>query len=231
MAEGWKSLDKVYLDPYRVWQGVKSELKELDRKKLGDAKFIQAFARKLLEVESLLDTVNMAQWLRQEDKIPEYEDLLSQAERLEWVRAKPKLTGTPWENFKNFLTRLSEEYFEMSKTGTEGGFDKVENARKKCTYCNKPNHLEEDCLTKKRDNKQNSGDDKRACFQCGKEGHLKKDCKAPKLKSGGGDKRGASGGGNARANHNQNKHQSQPCQSDQDTFSNYLRPRDCRWCG
>ena len=32
---------------------------------------------KILEAESLLEAVGMAHWLRQGDKIPEYEDLLT----------------------------------------------------------------------------------------------------------------------------------------------------------
>ena len=39
-----------------------------------------------MDAESLLDSVGMAHWLRQEDKVPEYEDMLTKAELLEWVR-------------------------------------------------------------------------------------------------------------------------------------------------
>ena len=50
---------------------------------------------KLLDAENLLETVGMVHWLRQDDKIPEYEDMLSMTEKLEWVKLKPSLTGTP----------------------------------------------------------------------------------------------------------------------------------------
>ena len=57
---------------------------------------MMALVNKILDAESLLESVNMVHWLRQEDKLPEYEDMLSKSERLEWVRLKPKLAGTPW---------------------------------------------------------------------------------------------------------------------------------------
>ena len=94
---------------------MKVELKKLERKK-----YMQALYRQMLEADVLLTGVGMAQWLRHEDKIPEYEDLLSKSEKLEWVRAKPALIGTPWENFMAFLKKLSEEYEAMSKVGTDG---------------------------------------------------------------------------------------------------------------
>ena len=50
---------------------------------------------KLLDAENLLETVGMVHWLRQDDKIPEYEDMLSMTEKLELVKLKPSLTGTP----------------------------------------------------------------------------------------------------------------------------------------
>ena len=114
----WEKLDKRFLDPTRVWRGVKADLRSLDRSKMGDCKYMQALVSKLLDAESLLESVNMVHWLRQEDKIPEYEDLLTKQEKLEWVRMKPKLTGTPWENFRAFLVKIRDEYEEIAKTGT-----------------------------------------------------------------------------------------------------------------
>ena len=112
----WENLDKKFLDPSRVWKGVKADLKSLDRGKLGDCKYMVALVSKLLDAESLLETVNMVHWLRQEDKIPEYEDLLTKSEKLEWVRMKPTLSGTPWENFREFLLKMRDEYEEIAKT-------------------------------------------------------------------------------------------------------------------
>ena len=40
------------------------------------------------------------------DKIPEYEDFLTKTEKLEWIRSKPAMRGTPWENFKQFLSNM-----------------------------------------------------------------------------------------------------------------------------
>ena len=78
-------------------------MNSLDRGKLGDSKYMVALVNKILDAESLLGTVGMVHWLRQEDKIPQYEDMLSKSEKLEWVRLKPKLAGTPWENLKLFF--------------------------------------------------------------------------------------------------------------------------------
>ena len=82
----------------------------MDRKKLGNLKYIAELVSRLVDAENLLDTVGMVQWLRQEDKIPEYEDMLIDSERLEWVKMKPTLSGTPWENFK-----MRDLYEEVSK--------------------------------------------------------------------------------------------------------------------
>ena len=70
-------LDDTFLDPAIVWKGVKADLKRLDRKKLGEAKYMVSLVNKLMDAEILLETVGMVHWLRQEDKIPEYEDFLS----------------------------------------------------------------------------------------------------------------------------------------------------------
>ena len=64
----------------------------MDRKKLGKGAYMVQLVSKILEAESLLEAVGMAHWLRQEDKIPEYEDLLTDQEKLEWVRKKTRLT-------------------------------------------------------------------------------------------------------------------------------------------
>ena len=82
----WEKLDKKFLDPTKVRKGVKKDLASLNRKKLGDTKYLVSMVDKLLDAESLLDSVGMAHWLRQEDKVPEYEDMLTKAELLEWVR-------------------------------------------------------------------------------------------------------------------------------------------------
>ena len=108
LAAVWEKLDKRFLDPSRVWKGVKADLRSLDRKKLGNLKYIAELVSRLVDAENLLDTVGMVQWLRQEDKIPEYEDMLIDSERLEWVKMRPTLSGTPWENFKSFLLKMRD---------------------------------------------------------------------------------------------------------------------------
>ena len=80
-----EKLDNKFLDSARVWKGVKSDLKSLDRGKLGNGQYMMALVSKLLDAEHLKDTVGMVQlvhWLRQEGKIPEYEDLLTETEKL-----------------------------------------------------------------------------------------------------------------------------------------------------
>ena len=114
--------------------------------------YVVALVNKLLDAESLLETVNMVHWLRQEDKIPEYEDFLSRNEKLEWVRLKPKLTGTPWENFKQFLIKMRDEYEDMARTGTvdlaeERQLVKVDK-QLRCSICKKKGHGEDTCWSK-----------------------------------------------------------------------------------
>ena len=149
LAQAWEKLDKQFLDPHKVWKGVKKDLQGLNRKKLGDTKYVVSLVDKLLDAESLLDTVGMAHWLRQEDKIPEYEDFLTKNELLEWVRIKPKLSGTSWENFKEFLIKLRDEYEEMTKAGT-GDVEEISDTAKGCEVCKSGGrswrtHTEGDC--------------------------------------------------------------------------------------
>ena len=142
LGQVWDKLDKQYLDPTRVWKGVKTDLKTLDRKKLGNAKYMIHLVSKILDAESLLESVGMVHWLRQEDKIPEYEDLLTEIEKLEWVRKKTKLTGTPWEKFKKFLVEMRDEYEEIAKIGTVDTEEKP-GKEQVCDFCKKRNHTEE----------------------------------------------------------------------------------------
>ena len=76
----------------RVWKGVKSDLLSLDRKKLGKAKYMVDLVNKLMDAEVLLESVGMVHWLRQEDKIPEYEDFLNQDVRC--MAGCPNLAAT-----------------------------------------------------------------------------------------------------------------------------------------
>ena len=55
----WEKLDQQFLDPARVWKGVKADLRSLDRKKLGDRKYMVGLVSKILDAESLLQTVGM----------------------------------------------------------------------------------------------------------------------------------------------------------------------------
>ena len=136
----WEKLDKKFLDPARVWKGIKSDLASLDRKKLGNCKYMVELVSKLLDAESLLDSVGLVHWLRQEDKIPEYEDLLNKDEMMEWLRMKPSLIGTPWENFKAFLLKTCDLYEEYERCGTKPMDDSVSNVSRRCTICKKANH-------------------------------------------------------------------------------------------
>ena len=130
-----------------IQAGSGKELKLISKvwteKKLGYLKYITELVSRLVDAENLLDTVGMVQWLRQEDKIPEYEDMLIDSERLEWVKMKPSLSGTPWENFKAFLLKMRDWYEEVSKTGTHDFESEVDsNTKKSCDYCNRKGHLE-----------------------------------------------------------------------------------------
>ena len=222
LSSVWEKLDKKFLDPSRVWKSVKQDLSSLDRKKLGKTKYMVELVNKLLDSEALLETVGMVHWLRQEDKIPEYEDYLSQEELLEWVRLKPKLSGTPWENFKSFLLKMKDEYEELSKAGTaDYGIDKFRSSEK-CEHCGRKGHVVSDCWKKKSEAKDTgTGDSKKKCWRCGSKDHLSKDC---------GESADHSSNSN-RSKDKSSKKSAHRVMKDQDTFSNYLRARDCRWCG
>ena len=209
----WDKLDKKFLDPTRVWKGVKADLATLDRKKLGDRKYMAQLVGKILDAENLLESVGMVHWLRQEDKIPEYEDMLSRSERLEWVRSKPTMTGTPWENLKKFMIRMRDEYEEIAKTGTTE-FEEEKQKEKKCTFCKKDNHLVEDCRLRKSGGKRS--EDKKECFLCGSDEHLARNCP------------NKPGQANNKLSTKKNKKDDN---ADQESYSNYLRVKDCRWCG
>ena len=90
-------------------------------------------------------------------------------EKLEWVKLKPSLTGTPWGNFKTFLTKMRQLYDEIAKTGTTE-LDDYESKQKKCEHCKRKNHSADQCRFK-----PNSGG-KRKCYLCGSEDHLSPDC-------------------------------------------------------
>ena len=224
----WEKLDKKFLDPARVWKGVKSDLLSLDRRKLGKTRYMVDLVNKLMDAEVLLETVGMVHWLRQEDKIPEYEDFLNQDELLEWVRLKPKLTGTPWENFKNFLLKMKAEYEELSKAGTvEHDRDQVkEKGGVKCDYCGRPGHTEAGCWKKKTDKKEPGNSDgksdyKRRCWKCGSEEHLSREC----------TEKGDQSNNKVKVTKGDGKKQDiRKDSGEKEIFSNYLRTSDCRWC-
>ena len=101
-----------------------------------------ALVTKILDAESLLDSVGMVHWLRQEDKIPEYEDLLTPEEMMDWLKMKPTLLGTPWENFKAFLLKMKDLYEEFEKSGTKSFDEDCKSDGKKCSVCKKKGHSE-----------------------------------------------------------------------------------------
>ena len=236
LASVWVKLDDKFLDPARVWKGVKADLKSLDRKKLGEAKYMVSLVNKLMDAEILLETVGMVHWLRQEDKIPEYEDFLSREELLEWIRLKPKLTGTPWENFKSFLLKMKKEYEELARAGTTME-DRVEPKKeeKGCDYCRQKNkhqpqlikfwgwknHSESNCKNKSaaKEVQQKSETDKNhgklqydmECWKCGGKGHMGRYCRT-------------------KVDHSNNHVKKNMNKDDHETYSNYLRAKDCRWC-
>ena len=232
LAAVWEKLDKRFLDPSRVWKGVKADLRSLDRKKLGNLKYIAELVSRLVDAENLLDTVGMVQWLRQEDKIPEYEDMLIDSERLEWVKMRPTLSGTPWENFKSFLLKMRDWYEEVSKTGTQEFEREVDSSKrnvdsskkKTCDYCNRQGHSEKDCF-QKRDGLPRG----RYCYKCDSDQHLARDCDQSVSQRVGKLSKLRGRGGKLKAE--AEKKSPHEKQSDQESHSNYLRTKDCRWCG
>ena len=61
LATVWEKLDKKFLDPTRVWKGVKADMNSLDRGKFGDSNYMVALVNKILDADSLLGTAGMAQ--------------------------------------------------------------------------------------------------------------------------------------------------------------------------
>ena len=235
LAMVWEKLDRKYLDPTRVWKGVKSEIESLDRGKLGDSRYMMALVNKIIDAESLLETVGMVHWLRQEDKIPQYEDMLSRSEKLEWVRMKPRLTGTPWENFKTFIVKMRDEYEEISKTGTVE-LEEEKEQKVKCEFCKKYNHTEKDCRLKRAGGYQaESGKargyqaetGKKQCWRCGSDNHLSRDCTAKVDQSSNMVKDRRS----KKKEEDNHLADEKTAESQLGIFSNYLRTKDCRWCG
>ena len=161
---------------------------------------------KLMDAEVLLESVGMVHWLRQEDKIPEYEDFLNQDELLELVRLKPKLTGTPWDSGTVELDR--EELEEKSGV--------------KCDYCSRPVHTEAGCWKKKTDTKDpGKTESKRKCWKCGSGEHLSR-CTV-KVDQSNNKVKVTKGNGK--------KQNTKKDSGEQEIFSHYLRTKDCRWCG
>ena len=210
LVEIWEKLDKKFLDSARVWKGVKADLKALDRRKLGNNQYMTALVSKILDAENLLDTVGMVHWLRQEDKIPEYEDLLTDSEKLEWVKMKPTLNGTPWENFKSFLIKMRDWYEEIAKVGTTDQ-EALGGRKSKCDFCKRRGHDESQCFKKQNE----SGGSKKGCYKCGSDDHFARSC--PESVDG-------------TSNKIKQKSKKQDALK-QDSHSNYLRTKDCRWCG
>ena len=208
LAAVWEKLDQKFLDPARVWKGIKADLLALDRKKLGDKEYMACLVGKILDAESLLDTVGLVHWLRQDDKIPEYEDLLTREEKYRWIEMKSNLTGTPWENFKSFLIKTRDIYEEIARSGTKSEVELPDQV--KCTYCKKRNHTAEVCRLKKNSD-STEFKSKRECWKCGSEKHLAKECKA-------------------KLNQTGNKISSKGKGEEHESHSNYLRVKDCKWC-
>jgi hypothetical protein len=95
---------------------------------------------------------------------------------------KPRLTGTPWENFREFLLKMRDEYEEIAKTGTvEFGEEAQANSgekKLKCDFCKRRGHTDSDCWQKKSGGGKSDGktEGKRTCYKCQGDDHIARDC-------------------------------------------------------
>ena len=83
----------------------------------------------------------------------------------------------------------------------------------RCSICKKKGHGEDTCWSK---DGSVASDPKRKCYRCGDEDHIARDCPSKT--------KGSSNAVQKGSNKKQNS-------KEQDSFSNYLRVKDCRWCG
>ena len=86
----------------------------------------------------------------------------------------------------------------------------------KCEACKKRGHTKADCWAKEYGLGKSEG--KRKCFKCGDDDHIVRDC-PEKVKD-----------TSNLVKKTHTKKQEKKETGDQESFSNYLRTKDCRWC-
>ena len=71
---------------------------------------------------------------------------------------------------KTFLLKMSDEYEEISKTGTVELEEEEKEKGVKCDFCKRKNHTASECRMKKSGEKETER--KRRCWKCGSDSHL-----------------------------------------------------------
>ena len=166
----WAYLDEKFGKSDVVAREVMGELLSQDHKKLGK-KFISKFTTMLIDTEALLESINEIDWLTSNKSVAELEDKLPQSERVEWAKQMRSVTGgSKYERFKNHLVMRKKILEDIDSMGCKVlGEDN-------CSYCSKPGHVENDCFSKRRDQKLGSSKLKGGCAICKEDGHWKNEC-------------------------------------------------------
>ena len=172
----WKYLDEKYGRSDIVAREVMSELLSLDHKKLGK-KFMGKFFTMMMDTHACLTAIGEQDWLVSNSRVAEMEDKLPREEKLVWAEKMITVEGsTKFEKFKNFLESRKKVMDSMDTMGTRLGGQVGD----KCGYCNKPNHAENQCYIKQRDEERGEGKGfpkgKGGCAICGDMEHWKNEC-------------------------------------------------------
>ena len=175
----WKYLDERYGRSDVVAREVMAELMSLDQKRQGK-QFMGKFYTMLMDTHACLNAIGEQDWLVSNSRVAEMEDKLPREEMLVWAEKMPTIEGkTKFEKFKNFLQTRKQVMDSMDTMGSrlagQGG-----QGGEKCSYCGKPNHTEDNCYAKQKEQDTGGGKGiprgRGGCAICGDTGHWKNEC-------------------------------------------------------
>ena len=234
----WKYLDEKYGRSDVVAREIMAELMSLDSRKLGK-QFISKFCTMMMDTLACLTAIGEQDWLVSNSRVAEMEDKLPKDEKLVWAEKMHTMAGvSKFEKFKNFLHSRKQVMDSIDTMGCRLSSQSSQGGDK-CGYCNKPNHTEDNCFTKQRDQGSTSSTDvgksfprgRGGCAICGDVGHWQNECPdrfSEKDKRSGGGK-----GGNNNSNRGRGKTgkgDSGAVASSGEVGSNTLRALDCQRC-
>ena len=217
-AEIWVQLEEKYGLPEVVASSVLDEILALDCKKLG-TRFMPALCSLLEDSETLLENLEMTEWLTGSLSVRQMEDILPPDEKVGWAEKMDSYPGTTkYEKFTTFLEERKKVADKMRSIGKVQEEQKKDDpagggrVKEKCDYCKAPGHKFEDCEKKKKYCKDN-----KLCFKCLESHNFRKDCPN---KPGGSGRGGGKGDKADRADRGKGF----------GVHSNSLRPADCLRC-